>query len=431
MTNTLSIISAHEPKSEQRILFLDTEFTDLAKPSVLSLGIVCDDGREFYAELSGKSHLKGASEFVYDTVVTQFGLMPVRAKSKTELGRLVGEWLVALGEASLLVCYDYSADMDLLERALTDAGFWDRLKSVIVSQHVGYLIGEPVVERAMDVSWRASLAGNGIDRHHALADARALREGYVAMHGVGLSVVPCEAATECAEEATEPTTTDLTVEHVEWFQHEMTSLQRLRDDEGDDRDDAPEGTPILFLDIDDVICLSVPFGGYDAIEAINSRRSCPELVYQSLFHRSAVDQLRAVHEALHGRLRYVLTSTWRLHMNRTQLSEVFRRSGLAFICDNMERKSRWCTPSWPDRTRLDEIAEWLGKHGKGESFAVVDDTFSGFSLAEAAPSKLEPFNGRIVLCDEKVGLLPAHADRLIRILKKRPRPTGARNSVLS
>ena len=371
------------------------------------------------------------SEFVYDTVVTQFGLMPARAKTKTELGRLVGEWLVALGESSLLICYDYSADMELLERALTDAGFWDRLKSVIVSQHVGYLIGEQLVERAMDASWRASLAADGIDRHHALADARALREGYVAMHGDGPSVDLGAAANEGAEEVTEPITADLTMEQVEWFEHEMTSLQRLRDDEGDDRDDAPEGTPILFLDIDDVLCLSVPFGGYDAIDAINSRRACPELVYQSLFHRPAVDQLRVVHEALRGRLRYVLTSTWRLHMNRSQLAEVFRRSGLAFIGDNMERKGRWCTPSWPDRTRLDEITEWLRKHGAGESFAVVDDTFSGFSLAEAAKSKRGPFRSRIVLCDERIGLLPEHATRLIGILKKRLRPAATINSVLS
>jgi len=85
-------------------------------------------------------------------------------------------------------------------------------------------------------------------------------------------------------------------------------LQRHRDDEGDAREEAPEGTPILFLDIDDVICLSIPFGGYDAIEAINSRHRCPELVYESLFHRGAVDQLHAVHNALQGRLRYVLTS---------------------------------------------------------------------------------------------------------------------------
>jgi len=203
MTNTLDSTSVRQPKSGQHLLFLDTEFTNLAKPSILSLGIICDDGREFYVELCGNSHLKGASEFVHDTVVTQFGLMPVQAKTKTELGRLVGEWLVAFGEASLVICYDYRADMDLLQRALTQAGYWDRMKSVIVSQHVGHLIAQPVVERAMEVSWRASLAANGIDRHHALADARALREGCAAMRDAGLSVDPCEAATE-------PRTTDLT-----------------------------------------------------------------------------------------------------------------------------------------------------------------------------------------------------------------------------
>jgi len=118
-------------------------------------------------------------------------------------------------------------------------------------------------------------------------------------------------------------------------------------------------------------------------------------------------------------------------MNRSQLGEVFRRCGLAFIGDNMERQGRWCMPSWPNRTRLDEIAEWLRKHGQGEAFAVVDDTFSGASLAEAAASELGPLEGRIVICDERVGLLPAHTTRLIGILKKCPPPTTARKSVLS
>lgn len=33
------------------IVFLDTEFTDLHHPALLSIGLVTLDGREFYAEL--------------------------------------------------------------------------------------------------------------------------------------------------------------------------------------------------------------------------------------------------------------------------------------------------------------------------------------------------------------------------------------------
>ena len=32
------------------LVFLDTEFTDFAKPDLISLALVAEDGREFYAE---------------------------------------------------------------------------------------------------------------------------------------------------------------------------------------------------------------------------------------------------------------------------------------------------------------------------------------------------------------------------------------------
>ena len=39
------------------LVFLDTEFTDLLNPELLSLGLATLDGREFYAELDVKSHV--------------------------------------------------------------------------------------------------------------------------------------------------------------------------------------------------------------------------------------------------------------------------------------------------------------------------------------------------------------------------------------
>ena len=36
------------PSPEQRNVFIDCEFTDLADPKLLSIGLVADDGRELY-----------------------------------------------------------------------------------------------------------------------------------------------------------------------------------------------------------------------------------------------------------------------------------------------------------------------------------------------------------------------------------------------
>jgi len=208
-------------------------------------------------------------------------------------------------------------------------------------------------------------------------------------------------------------------EQLAWFESQVVDLQRLSDDEADDGVESPEGVPILFLDLDDVLCLSDPYGGWDAFEAVQAKRTDADLVFAHLFARPAVEVLRTVHERTGG-LRYVVTSTWRNLFNRSQFTEVLRRSGLDFVADSLERKERWATVRWPERTRLNEIAEWLRRHGKGESFAVLDDTYSGKSLKRAARQR-GPFSGRVVLCEENVGLLPEHVEPLFAALR---RPIG-------
>ncbi|MDO9235694.1 MAG: hypothetical protein Q7U28_06620 [Aquabacterium sp.] len=120
-----------------------------------------------------------------DTVVPQFGVVPHAVATMEELGQRVGAWLIDLGNVSVDVAYDYHTDFDLFERALQSAGLWDRLKDVVRPTHIGYLIGQDAVEAAMEMSWASSCVADGIDRHHALADARALRCGFIEMHGGG------------------------------------------------------------------------------------------------------------------------------------------------------------------------------------------------------------------------------------------------------
>lgn len=164
------------------MVFIDCEFHNLVAPRLMSIGLVSTDGRELYAELANPLQWPRTSEFVKDTVALQFGRVPHQEATCAAIGRRVGDWLTALDPRSahdpLPVAYDHHADLDLLEHALREAGMWQQWEGLLLPTHVGYLIGLPEVDAAMRDSWRSSFEVDGIERHHALADARALRWGF-------------------------------------------------------------------------------------------------------------------------------------------------------------------------------------------------------------------------------------------------------------
>jgi hypothetical protein len=175
--------------------------------------------------------------------------------------------------------------------------------------------------------------------------------------------------------------------------------------------------PILFLDIDDVLCLNDKYGGYDVIDALNESHESSDAVFRHIFSRRACDALAHIHDAMEARLRYVISSTWREVFDRDQLCDVFRRGGLGFVASSLHKV--WCTPiNEPRAARGDDIAQWLDRHLRGEPFAIVDDTFSGFSLEPALTNPSHPFAGRIVLCQETVDLMPEHIDPLLNALRQ-------------
>jgi hypothetical protein len=181
--------------------------------------------------------------------------------------------------------------------------------------------------------------------------------------------------------------------------------------------------PIVFLDLDDVLCLNTTYGGYDAILAVNGRHASPGVVYRELFDPRARAVLENVHDSLDGRLRYVISSTWREALGRGQMETVFRASGLGFVADALEPGERWCTPAKVGRLRrADEVAAWLDLHHQGEAFVIVDDTYSGASLEPALALQSHPFYRRVVMCRELEGLMDHHAqtmvDALLRPVKK-------------
>lgn len=145
------------------------------------------DRFEIYAELDlaldpiGRKRLRASSEFTRNTVIAQFGRMPKSQCSAWELGYRAGEWLItqaAAAGAQITVAYDYDDDFALLRDAMMDAGIWDRVQPLLVPENIDRLTGRVEGALAAEASWLESSQYRGLGRHHALADALALRAAW-------------------------------------------------------------------------------------------------------------------------------------------------------------------------------------------------------------------------------------------------------------
>ena len=155
------------------LVFLDTEFTDLARPELLSLALVAEDGREFYAELADYPASR-CSVFVQDTVLPLFGRVPGAACDGTEMALRLRTWFEALPEPATIV-FDYQTDWDLLAGAMPGRPLDSFATPLYLN---GYAITHPIFEQAQNLTYTQAWPP-----HHALADARALRAGYRAWRG--------------------------------------------------------------------------------------------------------------------------------------------------------------------------------------------------------------------------------------------------------
>jgi hypothetical protein len=180
------------------IVFLDTEFTDLLRPQLLSLGLVSLDGRELYAELDlatemGKARVKSSTDFVrYGDVLTQWGLVPGAIGTEWEMGRRAGEWLLGLAAedtSKLEIAFDSSTDYELLEAAIRESGLWDQVREVVLPVNVNAVTGTITGELAAEECFRelGKRSSRGLKRHHALADALALRAAYISVKTVAMA----------------------------------------------------------------------------------------------------------------------------------------------------------------------------------------------------------------------------------------------------
>ncbi len=154
------------------LIFLDTEYTNLQRPDLMSIGMVSADGREFYAELTDYKSFD-MSDFVRAEVQPLFGRVPGAACNRWELTDKLRAWFQTFPQP-VTVVFDYTWDWQLLAGAMvglpdmTHAG--DFAEQFFLDRHsITHPVFAEAQNRSFTIDWPP---------HHALADARALKAGY-------------------------------------------------------------------------------------------------------------------------------------------------------------------------------------------------------------------------------------------------------------
>jgi hypothetical protein len=149
------------------LVFIDTEFTSLDEPYLISAGLVAADGRELYFEMTGVSP-NVCSAFVRQTVLPLLdgpALTPIQAAER------ISVFLAPCGTSVTLFCDAPRYDVELIRPFLPANLEW---KVAVPS------FDTDTEERAYQGAYEAAFA-SGLRRHHALDDARAARRAWLSL----------------------------------------------------------------------------------------------------------------------------------------------------------------------------------------------------------------------------------------------------------
>lgn len=150
------------------LAYLDTEFTDFVSQQLISLGVVCVDGAEFYIEIEDYPRFI-ESQFVKDTVVP----LLQRGKFCLPESKAAVEFCIWLAERPepLVFVIDYGGDYELAMRLLRD--FTEPNPGY---EFIHHILGPDIT--AIDVYQDAKtlyFTEHDKRQHHALVDARAMK----------------------------------------------------------------------------------------------------------------------------------------------------------------------------------------------------------------------------------------------------------------
>lgn len=164
-------------------IFLDTEFTDLStQGELISLGAITESGEHFYKECSPVP--ADCSPFVREHVLPHLDINAAQC-SLAELGDALIAWLKTFPAPTVVVDSDW--DIYIITKAFASQAtrqtgtlqLAGTTTSVVVQMELvpGYTGGMLVA--FMDATW-ATQKQLGYRHHHALDDAKALRESVLA-----------------------------------------------------------------------------------------------------------------------------------------------------------------------------------------------------------------------------------------------------------
>lgn len=142
-------------------VYLDTEFTDWDNPDadLISIALVAEDGREFYAECTDFDR-DACTAFVEDEVLPLLGAPGVPRHDRSALKAAVLDWLRGIPEPEIAV--DYDGDWRLLCRLLGAD-----LPNNLTVTNIYRSLEKQMVENYY--------LQHDVPKHHALHDARANR----------------------------------------------------------------------------------------------------------------------------------------------------------------------------------------------------------------------------------------------------------------
>lgn len=153
--------------------YIDTEFTSLSDPRLISIGAVTDDGRSFYGIVGDFPH-SACTRFVREQVLPWLDLHPADANVPFNvLAWRFRDWLSEVSASSARPCrlfVDDEADLEMLRQLLRKGGWMPAdIEACCVLHALSSASGAlPAFER-----WFKENPGRR--RHNALNDAWAYR----------------------------------------------------------------------------------------------------------------------------------------------------------------------------------------------------------------------------------------------------------------
>lgn len=157
--------------------------------------------------------------------------------------------------------------------------------------------------------------------------------------------------------------------------------------------------PLVFLDIDGVLCPNEPFTGHDALHALGIwtpyrswHQPNPERLWRDLFSEEARHHLNQLASDIDPE--FVISSNWNRWFSKEKLCQIFHCTGMSGIVQRLHPD--WKSANGEHAPRRDAIEWWLALHPERNGrWLAIDDSASGHSFIGSP----ELAAGKVVLCD--------------------------------